>query len=174
MHLLEPTGIMTGGVFKTARMLSECVSFQRRVGAGSWHEALQKIYRWRVAGDPRVIEAAPPLAVLWPARIEFDRFAGGCQDAFRRSGQLTLVLRDTDKEQLDTESGDEFGAWVDHVLNELTALSGIDDRLSFGRVTLGEFPTHPGIVIVHSSQWEKHGGQACWDAWIRIVFGVGQ
>lgn len=171
--LLDPTGIITGGVFLVARMLAETPAFQRRVGAADWFGALAHVKRWRHSDDPRVIEASRPFAVIWPEEVSLTRFAGGSRDAHQRAGVLALVLSDVDRRTRESgeDSGDEFAGWVDQVINELAAKGDVNDRPSLRLITLGGLPSKPGWTIAHSSQWAgSTTGNGWWDAFFRIEY----
>ncbi|HUX14940.1 MAG TPA: hypothetical protein VMW52_00620 [Phycisphaerae bacterium] len=159
------TGIITAGVHGVVRMVAESRAFQRRVGAADDHEARKHIKRWDFRNDEELLHDARPFAAVWPAdRYQQTQYAGGEQNWLKGSGGFVLLLTDKDNlpvEQRD-ESGDDFAAWVDEVVNDLRGLVGRDDHLMVREISL----LRP---IAHSPDWEKGEDYSYWHVAIVLV-----
>jgi hypothetical protein len=67
-------------------------------------------------------------------------------------------------------SGDNFGEWVDQVLQQIAERAGVDDRLVIRR--LATFDPRDESPIRHSRDWDNQAQDAYWDAWFRVETGV--
>jgi len=135
-------GQMTSGVLQLRRLVAESIAFQQRVGAADETAALKRIKTWDYEDDPVLLQSARPFAVVWPAdRQDFEMVAGGGQNWLEGHGDVVLILTDRDRHPGAREqSGTDFAGWVDEVLADIAAASGLSDRMTINRIQLLQRP----------------------------------
>lgn len=140
-------GPLTGSIQALERMLSYCPAFQTRVEAATAAEALKHIFLFDYEAETAAeLRRARPFAAIWPAdRLDLDQVAGGQRIAVKCSGELVLLLTDTDRHpgmERRRESYLDFVGWVDQIILWLKDHSNESDYLTISKISFLQGVAH--------------------------------
>jgi len=132
-QIQEAEGPISRPVVEVARLLVDCVDFQRRVEAANPAAAAKKVYLFDFTQDPQTLHSIRPFASIFPRQVQ----AGGA--FLRMSGVVTLQLNDKERFPNDHHrSGLDFGNWAGAVFNYIRSAAGVSDRLPVDNIEQAE------------------------------------
>lgn len=123
-QIQEAEGPISRPVVEVARLLVDCVDFQRRVKAANSAAAAERVHLFDFTQDPQTMHSMRPFASLFPRQLR----ATGAY--LRMSGVVILQLNDKEKFPDDHgRSGLDFGNWAGQVFNYIREAAAVSDRL---------------------------------------------
>lgn len=129
---------------KLRELLAESGTLQAWFGAPGDIEAVKKRIHFSYFDDPNLRALRPFAVVMWDD-FSMVKIAGGDRNyLWTRDSQLMVMIQTNEPNPKDPDEGDrDFEKKIGLVLEEITDLAGLDDRLAVSAVSLEQCPGRP-------------------------------